>query len=71
MRDDHTMECGIVLLVIMVISIGLGITSYFFWGADNPVEQVCEKVIEEETGVKIDLSPELPSKDILTDLEKK
>jgi hypothetical protein len=35
----------------------LGLASRYFLGADNPVEEVCEDVIQNETGAEIDLSP--------------
>jgi len=37
----------------------IGLASRYFLGNDNPVEQVCEDVIHSETGVEIDLSPEV------------
>lgn len=52
-------------LIPIGIAVGAGIigyVSYYFLGADNPVEEECEKVIQEETGLKIDLSsPAAPS----------
>lgn len=34
----------------------IGILSILFLPADNPIEQAAEKVIENQTGVKIDLT---------------
>lgn len=47
------------ILVSVVVSIAaiIGLTSYYFAGADNKVEQACEDIIKIETGEEIDLSP--------------
>lgn len=34
----------------------IGILSILFLPADNPIEQAAEKVIENQTGIKIDLT---------------
>lgn len=39
--------------------IGVGSTYFFKMSPDNPVEQIAEEVIKKETGVSVDLSPEL------------
>jgi hypothetical protein len=41
------------LLIIVLV----GYLSVFFWGDENPVEEVSEYVIKEETGLSIDLTP--------------
>ena len=43
---------------IVVAAIIIGLLSAYFWYQDNPVEEVSEKVIEEQTGIDIDLSPQ-------------
>ena len=43
------------LAVILAIIIGIG--SVYLLGNDNHVEEIAEKVIEEETGIDIDLTP--------------
>jgi hypothetical protein len=48
----------LVASTIVVIAALVGIISLFFYSPDNPVEQACEDVIESQTGVRIDLSPE-------------
>jgi len=45
------------IIVIIIASIAAGYVSVIFLGKDNPVESEVEKVIEIETGVKIDLTP--------------
>lgn len=42
-------------LIIGLILIGY-LSKWFLW-ADNPVEQAIEGVIEDKTGIEIDLSP--------------
>lgn len=43
---------------IVAAGIIIGLLSAYFWYQDNPVEEVSEKVIEEQTGIDIDLSPQ-------------
>jgi hypothetical protein len=43
---------------IVAAAIIIGLLSAYFWYQDNPVEEVSEKVIEEQTGIDIDLSPQ-------------
>ena len=43
------------LAIILVIIIGIG--SVYLLGNDNPVEEIAEKVIEEEIGIDVDLTP--------------
>lgn len=48
-----------VILVSIVVTIAtvIGLSSYYFSGADNKVEQACEEIIKIETGKEVDLSP--------------
>jgi len=48
---------NIIKMIIIILTIIIGITSTYFLGNDNPVEEIAEKVIEEETGIDIDLTP--------------
>jgi len=41
--------------LILIIVIGVG--SAYFLGHDNPVEEMAEKVIEQQTGIDIDSTP--------------
>ena len=43
------------LAIILVIIIGIG--SVYLLGNDNPVEEIAEKVIEEEIWIDVDLTP--------------
>lgn len=45
------------LVAILIISIAVAYVSVLFLGKDNPIEEEIEKVIEVETGVKVDLTP--------------
>ena len=54
------MNATIILGIVIALCIIVGIVSIYFWGADNPVEEVCEDIIKKETGVDIDLSPGTP-----------
>ena len=48
------------LIIIIVIScVIIGYASVAFMGRNNPIEVEIEKVIEAETGIKIDLTPEV------------
>jgi len=44
-------------IAIAAVAAAIGIGSYLWLGADNPIEQECEKVIKDETGMDVDLSP--------------
>ncbi len=58
-------EIGTFILIGIVIVCGIvGITSTYFLGPDNPIEEVAEDVIEEETGKKVDLTPKIPEKSV-------
>lgn len=52
-------DFGIVIIigVIAVCAIG-GYVSSRYLGNDNPIEEAAEEVIEEETGLDVDLSPD-------------
>jgi hypothetical protein len=43
---------------VVVAAIIIGILSGYFWYQDNPIEEFAEKVIEKETGIDVDLTPE-------------
>ncbi len=47
----------IVVVVIIGVCVLGGLLSTVWLGKDNPVEEVAEKVIQEETGINIDLTP--------------
>lgn len=48
----------VTIVVVLVATVLFGLVSQFFYGNDNAFEQAAEQVIEKETGMKIDLSPE-------------
>lgn len=45
-------------IVLAVIIIGL--LSAYFWYQDNPIEEISEIIIEEQTGINVDLTPASP-----------
>lgn len=45
-------------IVILALAAALGVKYVFHWKDDNPVEEIAEVIIKEETGQNIDLSPE-------------
>lgn len=47
----------IIIGTIVGVCVLAGLASRLLYGPDAPIEQFAEEVIEEETGVKIDLSP--------------
>lgn len=51
------MITAIVTAVCILLAAG-GVLSVKFFGTDNPVEQVAEAVIQQETGTKPDLDAE-------------
>ena len=44
-------------IIIAIVAAAIGLGSYYWLGPDNAVEEECEKVIKDETGMDIDLSP--------------
>lgn len=45
------------IALIITMCVGTALFSLLYLPKDNPIEQAAEKVIEEETGVKLDFSP--------------
>ena len=43
--------------IIVAFASIIGVASYYFLGADNPIEEGCENMIEGQTGLDVDLSP--------------
>ena len=48
----------IVFFLVAIIAATIGFFSIKYLGRDNPVEQQMEKVIKDQTGLELDLSPE-------------
>ena len=42
----------LILLVVL-----MGVLSTYFLGDDNPIEEITEEIIKEETGIDIDFTP--------------
>lgn len=47
-----------IILVISLTAAVVGVISSKYLGDDNAIEQTAEKIIEEESGIVVDLSPE-------------
>ena len=47
----------LITILITVSALIIGIGSGYFLGKDNPVEEICEEIIELETGKDVDLTP--------------
>ena len=45
------------MIIIVILAIFVGYGSVFYLGKNNPIELEVEKIIEIETGAKIDLTP--------------
>ncbi len=56
------MSNSTIALIIIILAIIVGIISYYIWGPDNEVEELCEDAIKKETGVDVDLTPGTPEK---------
>ncbi len=53
----------ILFLIVLAGSVIIGGLSSLWLGDDNIVEEICEDIIEKETGQLIDLTPESPEKE--------
>lgn len=53
----------IIKIVIVAFAALVGFTTRFYMKTDNPIEEQCEQVIEDQTGYDIDLSPDTPEED--------
>lgn len=51
------MQVYLVNALIAIVAFVIGLISYRYIGADNAIEEECEKVVEDITGKKIDISP--------------
>lgn len=55
------MVAGIVTVLIVAVSLTVGLVSRrYLKKADNPIEEIAEEVIKQETGIDVDLSPDSP-----------
>lgn len=51
-------EGSLLVVGILVVALLAGHVSSRFLGEDNPVEEAAEEVIESQTGINLDLSPD-------------
>ena len=47
----------VIAIVIVAIATVIGVSSYYIDGPQNKVEQICEEIIEVETGHTVNLDP--------------
>lgn len=47
----------LITLTIVALATALGIGSQYYWGDDNAVEEAAEDIIQQQTGLQVDLSP--------------
>lgn len=60
MRSVYLCEIFSLIAVIILCVAAVGISSSWFLGDDNPIEESCEDIIEDLTGKSIDLTPNTP-----------
>jgi len=61
---EKTMEYIAIALFVAALATGIG--SHYWLSQDNPVEELSEKIIQEQTGFNINLSPDTPEDIIYT-----
>jgi len=44
-------------MLVLILAVIIGIGSVYLLGDKNPVEAIADKVIEEEIGIDVDLTP--------------
>jgi len=57
-------DLSLVIIGVIIVSVCIGYVSSRYLGQDNPVEETAEVVIQQHTGVPIDLTPDTPEKKI-------
>jgi len=50
------------LVLACAVAVGCASTLFFKMRNDNPIEQTCESLIKSQSGVEVDLTPEVSSK---------
>ena len=58
----------LITILVTVSALIIGIGSGYFLGKDNPIEEICEEIIELETGKDVDLTPN--SKEVIVEENK-
>lgn len=48
------------MAIIVILAAIIGLWSIKYMGQDGPIEEQCEQVIQDQTGVEIDLTPASP-----------
>lgn len=42
---------------VTILASLIGIGSYYIWGPDNAVEEICEDIVQNQTGAPVEFSP--------------
>lgn len=54
-------DAGLIILIVVISACAIGgAISGYFWYQDNPVEEVAEEIIKNQTGIDVDLTPTTP-----------
>jgi uncharacterized protein YpmB len=48
---------NIIKIIVVILVVIVGFSSAYFLGDDNALEEIAEEVIQQETGLNIDLTP--------------
>lgn len=48
---------------VVLAAIIIGLLSAYFLYQDNPVEEISEEIIKEQTGINVDLTPQTPEEE--------
>lgn len=57
------MALGVIIKIVLIvgsIAVGIGSVVLFKLKKDNIIEEIAEDIIENQTGIKIDLTPDTP-----------
>lgn len=61
-KEIRRNQMGSITLLVISVLVMIGGLSAVLLKDDNPVEEACEQVIKETTGIDVDLSPKSPEK---------
>jgi len=50
-----------IILILVGVAVVGAMSQHFMW-SDNPIEEASEDIIEQKTGLDVDLSPSTPEK---------
>lgn len=59
----------LITIVIAIIACVVGLVSIKYFGNGNPIEEIAEEVIKEETGINVDLDQKVSSSQVSTPVQ--